>query len=48
MGEVFSAFSHFGFYENTTQPEHIIPGHILITLESDPPGTEKRLYLPDR
>lgn len=44
FGSVFSAFSHFGFYEVTSRPETVIPGRITLTLLSDPPGDSKRVY----
>jgi hypothetical protein len=48
LGDVFSAFSHFGFYEVQSRVETGIPGHIIVQIDSDPPGQQKRVYYQDQ
>jgi hypothetical protein len=44
FSSVFTSFSRYGFYEVTTQPEHPIPGVIVLNLVSDPSGDYRRVY----
>ncbi|MGH9554145.1 MAG: hypothetical protein ACRD3W_32505, partial [Terriglobales bacterium] len=48
FGAVYSSFSHYGFYELNLRPETGMPATIIINIESNPPGMNKRVCLPQQ
>jgi hypothetical protein len=48
LGDVFNGFSRLGFSEVQSRPESGIPGHIIVDIDSDPPGLQKRVFYRDQ